>query len=373
MQLWQRFFQRRFWVLAIKEIAQIRRNRQLIFLLTISPILQLLIFGFALSPDVNHLKLGIVDEARVPASRELIAALTENRVLVVDRYSSDQQALSQAVRDGDIEVGLVISSDFNRDLRNGQSQVQVLVDGVNAYTAGIASGYISQIISQFNRQLLNLKVASAIEPQIIFRYNPGLIASWFFVPGVIGMILTLTSSLAAAVEAVREKDEGTLEQLLMTPASSLEILLAKVVPLFVLLMGDVILSLGLSRLVFNLPIQGNLWLFFMLSGLYILIGISIGILMATFSRNKQQTILTSFFINTPMIMTSGALSAPESMPVLFRTIAQANPLYHYMVITRGILLKGIGLEVLSLNAIALLIFVVILMGFSASKFRRQLA
>jgi ABC-2 type transport system permease protein len=107
MQLWQRFFQRRFWVLAIKEIAQIRRNRQLIFLLTISPILQLLIFGFALSPDVNHLKLGIVDEARVPASRELIAALTENRVLVVDRYSSDQQALSQAVRDGDIEVGSV--------------------------------------------------------------------------------------------------------------------------------------------------------------------------------------------------------------------------------------------------------------------------
>jgi ABC-2 type transport system permease protein len=366
-------FDSRFWSLALKEISQMRRNKQLIFLLTVSPILQLLIFGFALSPDVNHLKLGIVDYAQVPVSRELISAMTENQVFIVDGYSPNQKGLGQEVREGTVDIGLVIPPEFNSDLRTGNAKVQVLVDGVNAYTAGVASGYISQIVSQFNRRLLGAKTALLINPQIIFRYNPGLIGSWFFVPGVIGVILTLTSSLAAAVEAVREKDEGTLEQLLMTPASSLEILLAKVVPLYVLLMGDVLLSLTLARIIFSLPLRGSFLLFFLISGLYVLIGISIGILMATFSRNKQQTILTSFFINSPMIMVSGALSATESMPAFFRILALFNPLYHYMVIVRGILLKGIGLNILYPHVIALIVFAILLLSTSAVKFRSQLS
>jgi ABC-2 type transport system permease protein len=373
MNFIRRIFTSRFWALTVKEVSQMRRNKQLIFLLTISPILQLLIFGFSLSPDVNHLKLGIVDYAQIPASWELVSALTENKVFLVDRVSPSQKLLGQDVREGKVDIGLVIPPEFNRDLRDGTAKVQILVDGVNAYTSGVASGYISQIVSQYNRRLLPAKTSLLIDPQIIFRYNPGLIGSWFFVPGVIGVILTLTSSLAAAVEAVREKDEGTLEQLLMTPASSIEILLAKVVPLYLLLMGDILLALSLAQVIFGIPLRGSFVLFFLLSGLYVLIGIGIGILMATFSRNKQQTILSSFFINSPMIMMSGALSATESMPRFFQIVALFNPLYHYMVIARGILLKGIGLTVLYPHAIALTVFAIILITASSVKFRSQLS
>jgi ABC-2 type transport system permease protein len=366
-------FSSRIWSLIIKEISQIRRNKQLIFLLTISPVLQLLIFGFSLSPDVNHLKLGIVDYAQVPASRELVSALTENKVFLINHYSESQKILSQEVREGKVDIGLVIPPEFNHKLRESQAEVQVLIDGVNAYTAGVANGYISQIVSEYNRKLVPTKTSLAIEPQIIFRYNPGLIGSWFFVPGVIGVILTLTSSLAAAVEAVREKDEGTLEQLLMTPASSIEILLAKIVPLYLLLIGDILLALSLAILIFKLPLQGSFLLYLILSGLYVLIGISIGILMATFSQNKQQTILSSFFINSPMIMMSGTLSATESMPIIFQKIALFNPLYHYMVIARGILLKGVGFIVLYPHIIALILFAIILLTASSIKFRSQLS
>jgi ABC-2 type transport system permease protein len=373
MKFIRRIFSSRIWALIIKEISQIRRNKQLIFLLTISPVLQLLIFGFSLSPDVNHLKLGIVDYAQVPASRELVSALTENKVFLINNYSQSQKILSQEVREGKVDIGLVIPPEFNHKLHESQAEVQVLIDGVNAYTAGVANGYISQIVSQYNRKLIPNKTSLAIEPQIIFRYNPGLIGSWFFVPGVIGVILTLTSSLAAAVEAVREKDEGTLEQLLMTPASSIEILLAKVVPLYLLLMGDILLALSLAILIFKLPLRGSFLLYLILSGLYVLIGISIGILMATFSQNKQQTILSSFFINSPMIMMSGALSATESMPKIFQKIALFNPLYHYMVIARGILLKGVGFIVLYPHIIALIVFAIILLTASSIKFRSQLS
>ncbi|PMB30674.1 ABC transporter permease [Fischerella thermalis BR2B] len=368
-----RFFNVRLIALIRKEIAQIRRNKQLIFLLTVSPILQLLIFGFAISPEVNHLQLGVLDYAHVPESRELIAAFTANQVFEMHTQAGDRRTLIEQVRQGEIDVGIIIPPDFNTTLRRNQSaDVQVLIDGVNAYTAGVANGYVSQIISHYNRRIAPASISLATEPHVIFRYNPGLESSWFFVPGVMGTVLTLVSSLASAVEAVRERDEGTLEQVLMTPANALEILLAKVIPLFGLLLADVLLALAIARYIFHVPFRGSILLFLLLSSIYVLIGISIGMLLATISSNKRQTILTSFFINSPLVMLSGALSATESMPTLFRTLSYMNPLYHYIQIVRGILLRGVGLEVLWSNALVLIFFAVVLLTNSTWRFRRQL-
>jgi ABC-2 type transport system permease protein len=370
----KRIINSRFWTLAIKEINQILRTRETLVLLIIPPTLQLLIYGFALNPDVHYLKLGIVDYANTYESRELISALTENHVFVAERYMLSDTELGEQVREGKLTAGLVIPPEYNRDLSGDKTaEVQVLIDAVDANTAGIANGYIRQIINQYSPQLLGNQVPALINLQTTFLYNPGLVSSWFFVPGVMGLVLTLISSLVSAVTVVREKDTGTLEQLLMTPAEAWEILLAKIVPLFVLLMGDVILALSVGRLVFGVPFRGNAALFLGLSGLYLFVGIGVGIMLATLCRTQQQVVLTSFFINLPLIQLSGAIAPIESMPVVLKYLSLLNPLRHYVTIVRGILLKGVGLEVLFPNAIALLLFAIVLLSVSINKFRSQLS
>lgn len=361
-----------FWALALKEVRQIFRNRQLLFLLTFPPTVQLCIFGFALSPDVRHLKLGIMDDSRTEISRELVAALTENQVFIPQTYPANPKALGEQVRRGQVDVSLIIPPDFQRTLERGRpTEVQVLVDGVNAYTAGVASNYVNQMVNQYSERLVARSQGAYIDPQIVYLYNPGLISSWFFVPGVMGMLLTMVSVLASAVEVVKEKDAGTLEQLLMTPASVFEILLAKVVPLFFLLIGDVFLSLGVARFVFAMPFRGNLLLFLALSGLHIFIGIALGILLATVSGSKQQAILTSFFITLPMVILSGALAPIESMPPFFQTVSLFNPLRHYITIVRDLMLKDVGVSVLWPQILALAIFAFVFMAFSSYRFRAQ--
>ena len=375
IQFVNRLFEGRFWALVIKELNQILRNKELISLLIFPPTLQLLIFGLALDPNVKNIKLGIVDYSHSPASRELISAFTENSVFNAITYSANAQPLTQQVQRGQVTAGLVIPPEFNRNLKQDDTtaQVQVLINAVDANTAGIASGYITQIVAQYSRQLDPSQPPDLVAPQISYLYNPGLTSSWFFVPGVLGIVVTLISTLVSAATVVREKDTGTLEQLLMTPAAGWEILLAKIVPLFVLIMGDAILALGLAHLVFALPARGNFLFFLAFTGLYIFVGIGIGIMLATISRSQQQAQLVSFFVTLPVIQFSGAISPIESIPLLLQYLALLNPLNHYVIILRGLLLKGVGLDVLWPNALALLMFAVVLLTVSINKFRTQLS
>ncbi|NES97619.1 MAG: ABC transporter permease [Desertifilum sp. SIO1I2] len=374
MNLLQRLINSRFWALAIKEFAQILRNKQTLVLLIIPPTVQLLVYGFALNPDVHSIRMGIVDYAQTYESRELVSALTANQVFIAEKTLLSDRELSQQVRLGRLTVGLVIPSEFKRHLiDNPPAEVQVFIDAVDANTAGIAQGYINQILNQYNRQLAGDSTLPLIHLQTRFLYNPGLQSSWFFVPGVLGLVLTLISSLVSSVTVVREKDTGTLEQLLMTPAEAWEILCAKIVPLFILLTGDVFLALTVGRGVFGVPFRGNFLLFLGLSGLYLLVGIGIGILLATLCRTQQQVVLTSFFINLPLIQLSGAIAPIESMPIFFKYLSLLNPLRHYITIVRGILLKGVGLTVLWPHAIALLGFAIVLLSVSIRQFRRQLS
>ena len=366
--------QTRLWSIARKEINQILHNKQLIFLLLFPPTVQLLIFGFALSPDVSHLKLGVVDYANTYESRELVQALTANNIFEVVYSGLDERHLTEQVQSGKLTTGLVIPPDFHRQLKRGEpAEVQVFIDGVDANTAGIASGYLGQIVNQYSLNLLPNPPTPPVQSQSVFLYNPGLISSWFLVPGVMGIVLTLTSSLVSSTTLVKEKDTGTLEQLLMTPADSWEILTAKIFPLFVLLMGDVLLALGIARLVFQVPVRGSLLLYLLLAGLYVFVGIGVGLLLATISQSQQQVVLISFFINLPMIQTSGAIAPIESMPTFFQYLSWLNPLRHFVAIIRGILLKGVGLDVLWPNVLMLTVFAVGLMAVSVSQFRRQLA
>lgn len=371
---------RRLLALLIKESTELLRNRQLVIFLTIAPILSMVIFGYVLNSNISHLRLGILDQNQVTLSRDLVDAFTANQVFLAKSYTHNQQKLTQQIEQGQVDAGLIIPSTFSRDLlQTGRSEVAIAIDGINAYSSGLAKGYVAQITTLFNLNLLaqnqplSTPLAVPIQADIRFRYNPGTLDSWFFVPGVIGTILTLSAILAAAVEAVREKDQGTLEQLLMTPVASTAILISKIVPISGLLTGTLLMCFAVAYGVFQLPFRGNLLLLLLFSMLYIQIGVAIGLAISTFSNNKLQTILVGIFLNIPIILLGGAVTSINSMPLLFRWIAQINPLYHYLVILRGILLKGTGLEVWWLHAIAMLLFAIATLLISANRYRRQLS
>jgi ABC-2 type transport system permease protein len=370
-------FDSRFWALILKEVRQIFKSKQLIFLLLFPPTVQLLIFGLALNPNVDGIGLGVVDQANTRESRDLIATLVANEVFILKTAPPNQQTLQQQVRTGKITAGLVIPPDFSRNLiRGGPAQIQVLLDGVDANTAGIAGGYLGQIVNDYSQRLPCPQAVcvpmAQVQPQTRFLYNPGLRSSWFFVPGVIGVVLTLTGSLVSSVTLIREKDVGTLEQLLMTPATGWEILLAKIVPLFGLLMGDILLASSLGWLVFQLPFRGNFGVFLALSALYVVVSIGLGMLLATLARTQQQVILSSFFFNVPIIQLSGAIAPTESMPPLFQLLSWIDPLHHYVVIARSLILKGVGLSVVWPHALALAGFAIGLLTISGWRFRSQL-
>ncbi len=352
----------RLWPLVRKEIQQILSNRQIIFLLLFPPTVQLLVFGIALNPDVSHLGLGVTDYSRSATSRDFVQTMVANDRFEIQRYFPNSQALGEAVRRGQISTGLVIPPDFDDRLQNRETvDVQVLLDGVDANTAGIANGYMQQLINDYGQSLQTLG-DPPVDVAVRFLYNPGLLSSWFFVTGVIGLVLTLTGSLVSSTTVIREKDVGTLEQLLMTPAQGWEILMAKIIPLFFLLLGDVLLASTIARVVFQLPFRGSYGLFLALSSLYIFVCIGIGILLATLARNQQQVVLISFFFNVPLIQLSGAIAPIESMPIFFRTLSFLDPLRHYVTIVRSIILKGVGLDVLWPEMIILGGFAIFFLG-----------
>jgi ABC-2 type transport system permease protein len=360
--------------LVVKETRQILRDKQQLFLLMFPPIVQICLYGFALSPDVQDLKLGIVDECKTYKSRELASAMVENRVFKVAKAPLDLASMMKSIERGYIDAGLVIPPDFDRKIsQHREASVQLIIDAVDANTAGIAQGYATQMLNSYSRKLETNPVRRPVVSQVTYVYNPGLISSWFFVPGVLGLVLTLTGSLVSSVTLVKEKDSGTLEQLLMTPADSWEILLAKIIPLLVMLNGTVLLALFVGKLMFSLPFRGNFFTYMFVSNIYIFVVISVGIILATISKNQRQAILTSFFINLPLIQLSGALSPIESMPPFFRALTYLNPLKYYIQCIRNILLKGVGFEVMWRDILVLAVLAAVLLISSATRFRKQLS
>jgi ABC-2 type transport system permease protein len=205
-----------------------------------------------------------------------------------------------------------------------------------------------------------------------FLFNPGLVSSWYIVTGVFGLLLILNSSLISASAMVKERERGTVEQLLMTPASTAEIIFAKISPLFLLLNIMVMAALLMIRFVFHTPFRGNLLLVYLGAALCVLCGIGIGTFIATFTKTAQQTLLTSFFINPPLSSLSGALTPIEAMPAWMQPLTLANPIRHFSVITRGVLLKGSGIDTLWPNFLVLALLTAVLLSLSVWRFRKQL-
>jgi ABC-2 type transport system permease protein len=362
---------RRFWVLALKELRQIRRDRRLVMSLIVPPVLQLLIFGLALDPEVKDLRVGLVDDSRTAESRELVSAITENRTLKLAGAYPTTAALEQAIATGGLDLGVVVPYDYARQLHRGQTaRVQVLINGVNANTAQLAQGHVQGAVSWLNAQP---GAAGPIELRPAFLYNPGLDHTWFTVTGVLGALLVLNGSLVAATAMIKEKERGTVEQLLMTPASAIEVVTAKIAPLFVLLMGMCFLALTVARLVFGMPFRGSLVLLIFACACCVLTGIGIGTFVATLSRSATQAQLMLFFVNPPLMALSGGFTPVEAMPKWIQPLTHFNPIAHFATLARSVMVRGAGVDVVYVQLLALGIIATVLVGFSASRFRSQMS
>ena len=362
----------RFWALALKELRQIRRDRRLTLSLIVPPTLQILLFGFALDSDVRNLRLGVVDESRTVESRELVSVLTQNPTFRLAGTYATADEVGRALAIGGLDVGVVIPYDFARlRARERPATVQVLLNAANANTAQIAQGYVEGAVAFLNRELRGARPAP-VELRPAFLYNPGLVNSWFIVTGVFGTLIILNGSLVSAATMIREKERGTVEQLLMTPAGALEIVTAKTVPLFVLLMVMVGFVLTVARLVFHVPFRGSPVLVLAACACCVLTGIGLGTLISTLARSANQTQLISFFFNPPLAMLSGGLTPVEAMPRWVQPLTQLNPITHFATIARGVLVKGAGLDTVYPNLLALLALAAVFVAISAWRFRRQL-
>jgi ABC-2 type transport system permease protein len=386
--LFTRFFNYRVRALILKELRQIKRDRRLSISLIVPPTLQLLLFGFALSAVVSNVRLGVVDDSRTPESRELIAKLTESKSFRGAGYYFSVDQLGDALGRGNLDAGVVIPYDYARNLYRGRTTtVQFLLNAMNANTAQIAQGYAQGVIQDYNRGLagqgIHASFSAIAAPDVSRRgqvqlhpaylYNPGLVPSWFIVTGVFGLLLILNGSIVASATMVKERERGTIEQLLMSPASTSEIIIAKILPLFLLLCLMVLFAMGMLRFAFGVPFHGGVLLVLCGAALCILCGISIGTVIATFSKSAQQAQLTSFFVNPPLSSFSGAIYPIEAMPKVLQPLTIINPVHHFVEIARASLLKGSGFAALWPNFAALLAFTLVLVIVSVWRFRQQLS
>jgi ABC-2 type transport system permease protein len=372
--MFQNIFNWRIWPLFVKEFHQIRRNRRLVIMLIIPPTLNIVLFGLALNPNFENLRLGVVDYSQTPESRDMVSAFTEGLVFRIDGYYPSPDDVGRVIGRGDLDAALVIPRDYARKLaRREPVQVQLLVDAVNANTATIAGGYASRIIASVNQKITLSTARVPVRPHLTLLYNPGLNSAWFITTGMIGLLLVLQGSLVASAALVREKELGTIEQLLMTPAGSSELIIAKVAPVFVLLAFDIILALSVARLVFGVPMRGSFLLFFFSASLCVLCGIGLGMMIATFTRTQQQAQLTGFFTNPPLAILSGATTPIEAMPSWLQPVTDLNPVKHFAIISRSILLKGSGIDVLYRELLALAAIAFVMISLSVWRFRKQLS
>jgi ABC-2 type transport system permease protein len=370
-----------------KEFGQIRRDRRVAMSLILPPVLQLLLFGFVLNSKVQNLRLGVIDESRTPESRELVAALSESKSFRLTSYFLSPERLSEAITQGNVQAGLVIPYDYARNLQRGrQASIQFLLNAMDANTATIARNYAEGVIATYTAGLKSSGLHASfqqiavsdvgrrgeVDLQPSFLYNPGLVTSWFTVTGILGLLCILNGSIVASATMVKEREAGTIEQLLMSPAGTSEIILAKIAPLFFLLCLMALLAIGLMRAVFHVPFHGSFLLVFSGAALCLLSGIGIGTFIATFTKSAEQAQLTSFFVNPPMASLSGALTPMEAMPQWMQPLTKFNPIYHFGVIARASMLKGSGFETLWPNFLALLAFTVVLVSLSVWRFRKQL-
>ncbi len=367
----------------IKEFIQTFRDPKMMGIIFMMPIVQVLIFGYAVTTDVRHVKTAIHDLDNSVVSRELISRFEKSGYFEIVEYVENDGRATEMIDRDEVKAVLRINKGFGDSLRAGRTaELQVIVDGTDSNTAGIVLDYSSKISLRFSQKVLMTRFTRirgmAQEPGHVTLetrawFNENLESRNFYVPGVIAIIVMLITLMLTSMAVVREKEIGTMEQIMVSPIRPFEFILGKTVPFALIGYADVVLITVIGVFWFEVPIRGSLPLLFGATSLYLMTTLGVGLLISTVSSTQQQAMMSTFFFYFPAVLLSGFMFPISNMPTIVQWFTYLNPLRYFLVIIRGVFLKGVGLEILWPQMAALAIMGVAILWMASSRFRKTLA
>jgi ABC-2 type transport system permease protein len=367
----------------IKEFIQIFRDPRMRAVIFMVPLIQVIIFGYAVSTDVRHVPTALYDLDNTPASRDLVARFEGSTYFdVVQRVTNDRE-LQEVIDSGKAKVVLRLNHGFSGLLNGGHTAaVQLILDGSDSNTTSIVMGYSARIAAAYNNRILLERIARTTgakfeaEPVTIASrawFNPNLESRFFFLPGVIAQLVMIISIILSSMAIVREREIGTMEQIMVTPIGRMEFILGKTIPFALIGFVDVALVSAIAVLWFQVPLEGHLLTLFFATGLFLLSTLGVGLFISTVSQTQQQAMMTTFFFMMPAILLSGFIYPIANMPPAIQWLTYLNPLRYFLVIIRGVYLKGTAFAVLWPQMAALAGLGVGMLSLAASRFKKTMA
>ncbi len=360
--------------MVIKEFIQLFRDPRMRVFVFIPPLIQLFVFGYVATLDVSNIPTALYDLDHSSASRDLAERLTASGYFTIAARPQSPQELRGLLDQGAVLCAVQIDRGFQRDLlKHRPTAIQVILDGTHSNSALVAQGYVGRIVARYNADLAGgTAPPGVVDLRTRAWYNPSLRSRNYNVPGVIALIVTLMSLVLTSMAVVREREAGTMEQLMVTPLRPIELILGKTVPFALISFFDMLLVTVVGVFWFAIPIQGSLLLLCFGTALYLLTVLGIGLFLSTVAGTQQQVLMATLFFFMPAILLSGFVFPIASMPPLFQYLTLLNPLRYFLVIIRGVFLKGNGIAVLWPQLLALVLFGVGVLALSVSRFRKRL-
>jgi len=367
----------------IKEIIQALRDPRMRFILFVIPAFQTIVFGYAVNTDVRHIKTAIYDLDNSPESRDLTAQFGRSGYFDVTEYVNEDRRARELIDRGEVKAVLKMNRGMGAILRSGRTaSLQIILDGADSNTAGIVLNYASRIAGRYNDLLMTSQVAKigvmpakvgGIELESRAWFNENLESSNYYVPAVIANIVLIITMLLSSMAVVREKEIGTMEQIIATPIGRSEFILGKTIPFVIIGFIDVAMITAVAYFWFQVPLRGSLLLLFGATALFLMSSLGFGLFISTISQTQQQAMMSAFFFVFPTMLLSGFAFPIENMPETVQWLTYINPLRYYLVIIRGVFLKGVGIDILWPEMLGLLLIGSIILTFAVQRFHKTVA
>ncbi|CAM4121685.1 ABC transporter permease [Gillisia limnaea] len=358
-----------------KEFYHIFRDKRSLFILFGMPIAQILLFGFAITNEINNVEIAILDHSKDATTGEIINKISASKYFSINQFIEQEADIEAAFKKGKIKAVLNFENDFSKNLvKEKQATIQVITDATDPNTANTISNYINSILQNYQLdQNKDIKIVYQIVPQTRMIYNPELKSVFMFVPGVMTIILMLVSAMMTSISITREKELGTMEILLVSPLKPFQVIIGKVVPYIFLSMINAVVIILLSIFIFKMPVQGSLFLLGLESVLFIITSLTLGILISTISATQQTAMMISLMgLMLPVILLSGFIFPISSMPAPLQIISHFIPAKWFIIILKGIMLKGVGISLLWKETLILLAMTLFFIGLSIKKYKIRL-
>lgn len=366
-----------------KEFLQLRRDKRMLALSIIAPVIQLILLGYAATTDVRDIPMLLVDQDKSSVSREFVDQFLNSGYFVLKGEVGSTKEIDRSIDNGTAWIAMVIPSDFSRNiLANRTAAVQVIADGSDGNSANISIGYVTQIIGRYSQKVVaeisksypGSGIPGVISPEVRVWFNPELKSRNFMIPAVLALVLLIITMTLTSIAIVKERENGTLEQLIVTPIKPHHLILGKLLPFTIIGALDTGLVILVAYGWFGVPLRGSVFLLFGISGLFVLTTLGLGLFVSTISKTQQQAMMTAqFFFFMPFIFFSGFTFPIENMPEVIQYLTYLIPLRYYIIIIRGIFLKGVGIAELWPQAAILLFFGIAILSLSVLRFRKRLA